>query len=176
MRIEQNSAVLIHYRLTNTAGELIDTSTGQTPLAYLHGHKNLVDGLERALEGQEAGAKLDVEVAPADGYGDRDPSLDISVALSEFPARMHASLRPGAMFQGPNPSDPTHPATYTVMERTDSTVLCTANHPLAGMTLHFSVEVLEVRAPTAAELSNGRVLSPAASGASSCCNDPNCDR
>ena len=81
MKIAHNSAVLVHYHLTNSKGMVIDSSRGKAPMAYLHGHNNMVPGVERALAGQEVGAKLDVEVAPDDGYGQHDPGLDISVPL-----------------------------------------------------------------------------------------------
>ena len=175
MAIEKDSAVLIHYHLTNASGEVIDSSRGRDPLAYLHGHSNIVPGLERALSGQEIGAKLDVEVAPADGYGDRDPSLDVSVPMSQFPPGTHETLRPGARFQGSHPTDPSQLAVYTVLEVSGDMVSCSANHPLAGMTLHFNVQVMDVREPTSAELMQGRALQPGEKAQSSCCSNPDCD-
>jgi FKBP-type peptidyl-prolyl cis-trans isomerase SlyD len=176
MRIEQNSAVLVHYHLTSSDGEVIDSSNGKDPLSYLHGHNNLVPGVERALEGQEAGAKIDVEVSPADGYGEHDPSLDVLVPLSAFPSDMSSNLKPGAMFQGPHPSDETRTAMYTVIELAGNEVRCSANHPLAGVTLHFNLEVMEIREATEAELSQGRPLPPGGIQQSGCCSDPSCDK
>ena len=174
MKIENNSAVLIHYHLTDSDGEVIDSSKGKDPLAYLHGHNNLVPGVERALDGQEVGAQMDVEVAPADGYGEHDPELDISVPLSAFPQDAHAELGPGAMFQGPHPSDQTKAAMYTVIELAGDEVRCTANHPLAGVTLHFNLEVVEIREATPAEVSQGRVLPPSENQEEECCDDTDC--
>src|SRR5262249_36478784 len=70
MTIKQDSVVTFHYTLKDDAGEVIDSSAEGDPLAYLHGHGNLVPGLERELEGKKAGDKLHVKVAPGDGYGD----------------------------------------------------------------------------------------------------------
>ncbi|MDP6946552.1 MAG: FKBP-type peptidyl-prolyl cis-trans isomerase, partial [Myxococcota bacterium] len=75
MNIEKDHAVSIHYHLTNDEGEVIDSSQGKDPLAYLHGHGNLVPGVERALEGKAVGDKFEVVVSPEDGYGAHDPSL-----------------------------------------------------------------------------------------------------
>ena len=174
MKIAQDSAVLVHYHLTDSSGVVIDSSMGKGPMAYLHGHNNLVPGVEQALFGQEEGAQISVEVPPADGYGKHDPSLDVSIPLSVFPPDTHARLQPGVMFEGPHPSDRTRAVSFRVLEVTGSEVRCTANHPLAGMTLHFNLKVLEVREATADELSQGHVLSPNETASSGCCSDPNC--
>jgi FKBP-type peptidyl-prolyl cis-trans isomerase SlyD len=176
MQIERNSVVRIHYHLTRTDGAVLDSSQGQEPLGYLHGHDYLVPGVERALTGQEAGAEIDVEVAPADGYGEHDPALDLSIPLSAFPTEMHASLKPGARFQGPHPAHPDREALYTVTALAGSEVVCTANHPLAGVTLHFKLEVIEVREATTVELSQGRFLAPGQNPQSGCCSNPDCDK
>ena len=175
MKIAQGSAVKVHYHLTDASGKLIDSSNGKAPMAYLHGHKHLVTGVERALAGREVGAKFNVEVSPEDGYGPRDPSLDVSIPLAMFPASSLEHLKPGAMFEGPHPSDSNRSAAFTVIEVGDTQVHCTANHPLAGMTLHFNLEVMEVREATAAELRQGRVLPQNGTASSGCCSDPNCD-
>src|SRR5438067_7528017 len=75
MSISQDQVVSIHYTLRDEAGEIIDSSPAGEPLAYLHGHGNLVPGLERELAGRSAGDKLTVTLSPADGYGEHDPKL-----------------------------------------------------------------------------------------------------
>ena len=176
MQIEQNSAVSVHYHLTDQNGEVLDSSRGEQPMEYLHGHGNLVTGVERALLGQEVGARIQVEVPPVDGYGERDPALDVAIPLSVFPAETHPRLQPGAMFEGPHPTDKTRAAAFTVVEVVGSEVRCTANHPLAGMTLHFDLEVMDIREATADEVRQGQVLPPGGVAASGCCSDPNCDK
>jgi FKBP-type peptidyl-prolyl cis-trans isomerase SlyD len=176
MQIQHNSAVRIHFHLTRLDGEVLDSSRGQEPLGYLHGHHNLVPGVERALTGQGAGSKLEVEVAPADGYGERDPALDVSIPLSAFPPSMKENLQPGARFQGPHPADPSRTAMYSVLALSGNEVGCTANHPLAGVTLHFRLEVVDIREATATEVSQGRFLAPGESAQSGCCSDPGCDK
>ena len=176
MQIEKNSAVSIHYHLTEPSGAVLDSSRGRQPMEYLHGHGNLVSGVERALVGQPVGAKIQVEVSPEDGYGAYDPALDISVPLSVFPAEVRPQIQPGAMFEGPHPSDNTRGAAFTVLEVLESEVRCTANHPLAGRTLHFEVEVIDIRTATSDEISQGQVLPPGWVASSGCCNDPDCDK
>jgi FKBP-type peptidyl-prolyl cis-trans isomerase SlyD len=160
MKIEKDAAVILHYHLTDSDGDVIDSSQGKDPMAYLHGHNNLVPGVERALDGQSAGVKLDVEVSPEDGYGMRDPDLDIEVPLEAFPEDAREGLVTGVTFQGPHPTDESRPAMYTVIESTDEVVRCTANHPLAGVTLHFNLEVMDVRAATEEELGHGHIHGP----------------
>src|SRR6201999_1195274 len=75
MAIEQDSVVTLHYTLKDDAGEVIDSSAEGEPLAYLHGHGNIVPGLERELEGKSAHDKLSVKVAPTDAYGEYSKEL-----------------------------------------------------------------------------------------------------
>lgn len=177
MQIAQNTAVSFHYHLTNSSGIVIDSSVGKAPRDYLHGFNQLVPGVERALVGKQAGAKLKVEVPPEDGYGPRDPALDITIPIATFPPFVRPRLQPGAKFEGPHPADRTRAEMYTVLEVVGSDLHCTANHPLAGMTLHYQIEVMEVRDATPFELRQGRVLPPdAPQSARGCCSDPNCKR
>ena len=75
MQIAADSVVLIHYTLKDDHGKVLDSSAGGEPLAYLHGHGNLVPGLERALAGHDVGERLKVTVPAADGYGEYDQAL-----------------------------------------------------------------------------------------------------
>ena len=92
MQIAQNSVVAFHYTLTNDAGEVLDSSEGREPLTYLHGAGNIIPGLEKELEGRAAGDKLNVKVAPAEGYGEVQEQLmqevprDASQGVSRTPA------------------------------------------------------------------------------------------
>ena len=83
MQITQDTVVSIHYTLTDDTGKTIDSSAGGEPLAYLHGNGNLIPGLERALEGRQAGDALNVKISPAEGYGEHDKSL-----IQQFPRRV----------------------------------------------------------------------------------------
>ena len=87
MTISANKVAVIHYTLKNDQGDTLDTSEGQEPLAYLHGHQHLVPGLERELEGKQVGDKLSVVVSPEEGYGDKDINL-----IQELPRDMFGGI------------------------------------------------------------------------------------
>ena len=84
MQIAANAVVSIHYTLTNSAGEQLDSSQGQEPLAYLHGANNIIPGLENALVGKGEGDKLSVTVEPTEGYGEVRDELVQDVDRSNF--------------------------------------------------------------------------------------------
>jgi FKBP-type peptidyl-prolyl cis-trans isomerase SlyD len=150
--IEINHVVSIHYTLKADSGQVIDSSAGGEPLAYLHGHGNLVPGLERELTGKNAGDRLQVKVSPADGYGEYDPQLVQRVPRRTLKGvgnvrvgmRLHAQTD-----HGPKP--------VTVTQISGDMVTLDGNHPLAGKNLNFDVEIAAVRAATEEELSHGHV-------------------
>ena len=84
MKIAKEKVALFHYILKNDAGEVLDSSEGESPMAYLHGEDNIVEGLENALEGKQAGDKFQVVVEPAEGYGEYDESLVQPVPKEQF--------------------------------------------------------------------------------------------
>jgi FKBP-type peptidyl-prolyl cis-trans isomerase SlyD len=155
MQIAKNAVVLIHYTLKNDAGEVLDSSEGAEPLAYMQGHGNLIPGLEGALEGKQAGESLNVSIAPKDGYGERDESLIQDVPRSAFQGIDNVEV--GMQFH----AESNHgPRLVTVTSVSDKTVTVDGNHPLADETLHFAVQIVEVRAASAEELSHGHVHGP----------------
>ena len=83
MKITDKKVALIHYTLKNAGGEVLDSSEGHDPLAYLHGAGNIIIGLENALEGKAAGDKLEVSVEAAEAYGEYDESLVQPVPRSQ---------------------------------------------------------------------------------------------
>lgn len=155
MQISKNAVVQIHYTLKNDAGQVLDSSAGSDPLAYMHGNGNLIPGLEKALEGRSAGDKVTVAIAPAEGYGVRDEDLVQDVPRSAF--RGIDNLAVGMQFQ----ADSNHgPRTVVITAIQDDTITVDGNHPLADQTLNFEVEITGVRAATAEELSHGHVHGP----------------
>lgn len=155
MTIALQQVVTLHYVLTNAAGEVLDDSRArQQPLEYLHGHHNIVAGLEQALAGQQTGAELTVTLMPAEAYGVRNESLVRDVARHAFPVD---DLAPGMRFQTPGDAGP---EIVTVLEVRDDSVRIDTNHPLAGQTLSYRLEVLDVRDATRAELAKGHPLPP----------------
>ena len=155
MKVAQDSVVSFHYTLKDEAGTLIDQSQGE-PLAYLHGHGQIVPGLERELAGRSAGEKLQVRVSPAEGYGEYDPALLQQVPREAF-SRING-LRVGMALQAQTSDGGA--ATVHVKEIGPESVTVDRNHALAGKTLHFEVEIAEVRAASEEELSHQHVHGP----------------
>ena len=148
MPIATNDVVTIHYTLKDDADKVIDSSSGGEPLAYLHGHGNIIPGLERELAGKSVGERLTVRVPAADGYGEYDRAL-----VQKVPRRALkgiANLKVGMRLQaGHQPVTVTHIA--------GDMVTLDGNHPLAGQTLNFDVEITAVRPATEEELAHGHV-------------------
>ena len=156
MQVARDKVVLIRYTLKNDAGEVLDSSDGGAPLAYLHGQGNIVAGLETALDGKQAGDKLSVRVAAVDGYGVRDASLVQQVPRRSFGGV--SNIKPGMQFHAQTAQGQMRVVTVTRIKGDMVTV--DANHPLAGENLNFDVEVTEVRDATAEELEHGHVHGP----------------
>jgi len=155
MNIEKNRVVTLHYTLRDEQGTVIDSSSGRGPLSYIHGKGNIIPGLEQALAGRVAGDKLDVTVAPDQGYGRRDERLVQIVPRTKFSEL--SEITPGMQVRS---NGPTGPRMMTVMRVERDFVTVDANHPLAGRTLHFSLEVEEVRKATHEEVSHGHAHGP----------------
>lgn len=151
MQISRDSVVSLHYKLTGEDGNVIDASSGE-PLSYLHGHGNIIAGLEQALEGAEAGLKSTVTIEPEKGYGERRDDMIVGVAREQFDPAME--LKPGLQVMANGPQGD---VVFTIVEIGDEEVTLDGNHPLAGQTLRFDVEVAEVRPATAEELEHGHV-------------------
>jgi FKBP-type peptidyl-prolyl cis-trans isomerase SlyD len=150
MQISENSVVAIEYTLIDDQGQVIDTSDGREPLVYLHGHSNIIPGLEQAIEGQEPGAELEVTVPPEDGYGPYRDELVQDVPREAFAGV--DKVEPGMSFRAESNSGP---MTVLVREVGDETVTVDGNHALAGKVLNFKVAVKSVREATAEEISQG---------------------
>lgn len=152
MQIAENAVVSFHYTLTNDAGEVLDSSRGREPLAYLQGAGNIVPGLEDAMVGKRAGDSFKVDVAPEDGYGIHHEGLVQDVPRAAFQGV--DVIEPGMSFEANTPQG-AHSVTVTKVSA--DTVTVDGNHPLAGQTLHFDVEITAVREATSEELSHGHV-------------------
>ncbi|MAM58293.1 MAG: peptidylprolyl isomerase [Salinicola sp.] len=159
LAIEPSHVATLHYVLADERGRTLDDSRArQRPLEYLHGHGNLFPALESALAARRAGERLRVTLAPGDTYGQRDEALVSVSARSAFPQDQR--LQAGQRFQAQGPDGP---RTVTVVAADDTRVTVDANHPLAGETLTYDIEVLEVREATRAELAKGHPLPPGTS-------------
>ncbi len=155
-KVEDGKVIAIHYELKNAGGEVLDSSEGGEPLEYLHGAENIVPGLEKQLGGKAVGDKLQVVVAPEDGYGERDDRGVFEVPKSEFPE--DAEIEVGMQIAIQDDSGHVFPVMITAVG--DDKVTLDVNHPLAGEELHFDVSVESVRDATDEEKQHGHVHGP----------------
>ncbi len=152
MKIEKNVVVSLAYQVKLEDGIVVDQSTVEAPLDYLHGHNNLITGLEKELEGKVAGDKFTATIAPEDAYGEHSDDLVQRVPADVFQGVDEIEV--GMRFladtdQGPIPVE--------ITEVDGDEVVVDGNHMLAGHTLTFDVEVVAVREATAEELEHGHV-------------------
>jgi FKBP-type peptidyl-prolyl cis-trans isomerase SlyD len=152
MQITNNTAVSIHYTLTDDTGETIDSSVGGEPMVYLHGSGNIITGLEKALHNKNAGEKFTVRIEPTDAYGEFNDEMIQVVSREMFDGidkievgmQFHTSANSGS-------------GIITVIGVDGDDVTIDGNHPMAGQALNFDVEVVSVRLATKDELSHGHI-------------------
>jgi len=149
--ITDGVVAIIHYTLKNDAGEVLDSSEGGDPLPYMHGASNIVPGLEKELGGLSVGDKKDVDVVPEEGYGLPNPAMIQEVPREAFPE--DAEVEPGVQFLMQGEQGQPIPIWISAVE--GDVVTIDANHPLAGQTLHFAIEVAGIRLPTEQEKTQG---------------------
>jgi FKBP-type peptidyl-prolyl cis-trans isomerase SlyD len=155
MQIFKNKVAILNYTLKDDEGDIIDESQNGE-FAYLHGAQNIIPGLEDAMEGKQAGDKVKVSVAPADAYGERDPSRIQVVPREMF--EQGTDIQPGMEFHAQ--SQEGHMMIITVAKVDGDEVTIDGNHALAGKNLHFDVDVVSVRDATEEEVEHGHVHGP----------------
>ncbi|QFP77224.1 peptidylprolyl isomerase [Deinococcus sp. AJ005] len=153
MNIEQDKVVELDYKLT-VKGEVVDQSEPGEPLTYLHGHSNIIPGLEKALEGKGEGDTMQVTVQPEDGYGERDEDNTEELAREDF----EDDIEIGETYYAQAEDGSVIP--FTVMELNGDMVKVDFNPPLAGEVLNFDVTVVGVRDASAEELEHGHAHTP----------------
>ena len=158
--IAEGKVVNLAYSLKNDAGEVLDTADHEDPFVYLHGGGQIVPGLETALVGAKKGHKKQVTVSADEGYGAVNPELKLTVKRSQFPEGV--PLDEGMQFEANGPGG--QGVIFTVESIATDEVSINGNHPLAGETLHFDVEVLEVRDATEEEKEHGHAHGPEGHG------------
>ena len=152
MPISKDSVVSFHYRLARDHGATLEDSHGAEPLAYLHGHGNIIQGLESAMSGRAVGDNFTTTIAPEQAYGLRDNDAVARVQMKYVLTK--GPLTPGMVIavntkHGPRQVQVIKPGKFVVDVDT--------NHPLAGAALTFDVEIVDVRAATSEELAHGHV-------------------
>jgi FKBP-type peptidyl-prolyl cis-trans isomerase SlyD len=155
MSVAVNKVVTIHYTLTNDEGKVLDSSEGHEPLAYIHGGGNIIPGLEKALTGRAVGDQFNVSISPEEGYGKRDEDLVQTVPKNAFQGV--DEILPGMQFQAQTPEGI---QLVTVIKVEGDEVTLDGNHPMADLTLNFSVEITSIRDASQEELDHGHVHGP----------------
>lgn len=151
MTVTKDSVVSIHYTLKDNDGNILDSSSGRDPLNYIHGRGNLIPGMEEGIEGKSNGDQFELKVAPDKGYGVRNDKLIQKVPLKSFGEQ---KVDAGMQFNTQNGQ------VVTVIEVDKESATVDANHPLAGVDLNFSVEVVSIRKATQEEIDHGHVHGP----------------
>ncbi len=157
MKINKDCKVTIHYTLFDAEGQEVESTHGEEPITYTHGYEEILVGLEAALEDQEAGTKLKVQLGPEEAYGPHNPEGIFAVPLSELPKEhdyqkgdwisVHVEEEPDEEHVPGEHFDHDHAGEMEVMiqEVRGDEVILDANHPLAGQAISFEVEVLGVQ-------------------------------
>jgi FKBP-type peptidyl-prolyl cis-trans isomerase SlyD len=154
MQISADKVVSFHYKLNDADGSLLETSYDADPTLYLHGHSNILAGLEDALETKLVGDKISVTLAPEQGYGERKEGAVQRIPIKHLHnhAALKNKLKPGAKVLVNTQHGPWE---AVVLKVGKFNVDIDSNHPLAGKTLTFEIEVIEVRDATAEEVAHG---------------------
>ncbi len=151
MIIEKNKVVSIHYTLTDDQGKPLESSRGGDPMRYLHGHKNMIPGVETALDGKAAADQIQITLSPEDAYGARDESKVQRVPLKQLGADRH-KLKKGMPLKIETRNGP---GMVRVVKVGRFVVDLDSNHPMAGMTLTFDISIEDIRDASEEELSHG---------------------
>ncbi len=150
MKIDKNTAVTLQFKVADLQGKLIED--GKEPSVYLHGgYGNTLPKIEAALDGQEAGYQLSLDLQPEDAFGVRDDSLLRSLPKKQFPP----GVKVGGQLEGHG--DDGQMMVFNVMKIKGDTVLLDGNHPLAGKALRFQIKVISVRAASEEEIAHQHV-------------------
>ena len=153
-KVARNRVVSITYSVTDEAGEVLEQV--DIPVSYLHGGPaGLYEPIEEALEGCAVGDSIAVPLSPAEGFGERDPSLTFTDAIENVPPQFR---KLGAEAEFRNEAGETVKMVVTHID--EGSITLDGNHPFAGKTVTFRVTVQEIRAATAQELRSGEVEQP----------------
>lgn len=171
--IQPNARVVLEYTLKDEKGAVLDSSDAEDgePIVYVHGYGMLVPGLEAALVGLEVGSVKDVTVTPEEGFGERDEELVLEIDRSDFPDPKKVEVGDEVVAESPDGDE----VPMRVVEVKDETVVVDANHPLAGVTLRYSVVVKEVAEASEEEIAEAAAGFDEAGYDDGECNDPTHD-
>lgn len=153
MKISDNMVATISYRVSDMEGKVLESSETNGKLAYIHGMQFLSPGMESALEGKEAGEKIDSELKAAEAFGEYSEAMLFSIPRKDFPVN-DEELNVGLEFQAEIKGD----VRFCRVEKIEGDVITiNANHPYAGIDVRFEAEVHDVREATSEEIDHGHV-------------------
>ncbi|MFP4362747.1 MAG: peptidylprolyl isomerase [Spirochaetia bacterium] len=141
MKALQGKQVSIHYSMGNAGGTILETSKDKGPLVYIHGTGSLLPALEEAIEGKSQGDEFSLVLDPSQAYGERDEELVTKVPYESIPENLR---KPGATLKVTSESGARK---VNIIAVQDDGIIVDANHPLAGLSLFFDVEVIDVCDP-----------------------------
>lgn len=151
MKIEKDRVVRFHYSVAEAGQEALETSRDREPLAILFGHGNIIPGLEKAMDGHEAGDSFKADVTAADAYGERRDGMTQRVPKKHFGAQ---KIAPGEQVVL---NTSFGPRAVTIEKVGMSVVDVDLNHPMAGKDLQFDIEIIDVREASKEEIEHGHV-------------------
>ena len=151
--VKKDRVISLNFILNDENGEILAQSAEGAPLEYLHGSHDIIPGLEKALEGKHVGENVRVVIPPSEAYGEYEVSLVDEVSRDQFPGI--DDIQPGMQFQ--TTMDDGAPMVINVTAVDDEVIVVDGNHPLAGVTLVFDVDIVAVRQASEDEISHGHV-------------------
>ena len=152
MKIKKDTVVSFRYSLSTANGEFVGATPESEPLVFLHGHGTLIEALENKLVGRSKGDKFEIMALPEEAYGVSNPDLIQTVPKANFEGE--ENLEVGMQMQVESNMG-TQIAILTEIKEND--IVLDLNHILAGETLHFDIEIIDVREATASEIEQGHV-------------------
>jgi FKBP-type peptidyl-prolyl cis-trans isomerase SlyD len=156
MALEENKVVSISYTLKDENGEMLDVATKEQPFVFLSGQNQILPNLEKKISKMVIGSQQKVILSPEEGYGEYRDEAVREVKRSDFPDKIE--LEVGQRFMADLGEGQQRP--FFVKEVSDNEVTIDFNHPLAGITLEFNLELLDIRDATDEEIMHGHVHGP----------------
>ncbi len=167
MKVEKNKVVTISYQISEENGEILESSKEYGDLDYVYGSELLVPGMDAALLSKKIGDKIDTIIKAKDAFGEYDESFIFSVPREEIPIS-NENLEEGLEFQAEIGGVVRF---CQIEEIKDDNVVINANHPYAGMDIHFEAEILNIRDATDEEIEHGHIHGEGGCCGDSCCGD-----
>lgn len=151
--IQNDCVVEIHYQIKSQTGEVLDTTMGFSPLPYIHGKGNIIPGLERALNGKKLGEEFKGTIPFLEAYGEKRADLIQTVSKDKF--KNQEEIQIGHQFRIATADGQS--VVVCITDIREDEVVLDANHPLAGLDLHFELKVVSIRQATEEELHHGHL-------------------